>query len=125
MPRTSGPPSAVPAPRKPRRKAAGRRKAPAGGAAHPQGAERRLRALLAAFATSASSTGRRIAALSGESARAARLAVNRAGSASRKAAQNAVREWKKLDTPRKIEFAVALLGAVAAATGAIARRRKR
>jgi hypothetical protein len=39
--------------------------------------------------------------------------------------QSSVREWKKLDTPRKIEFAVTLLSALAAASGALAKRRRK
>jgi len=36
-----------------------------------------------------------------------------------------MREWNKLDTPRKVEFVAALLSALATASGTIAARKKK
>lgn len=119
---------AAPAPRKtarPRKKPVSRRKTRPARPASARNAERRLATLLGSLASTASRTGLQIAELSGKGASAARRAVGKAGSASRKAAARAVREWKKMDTPRKVEFTVTLLSALAAATGAIARSRKK
>ena len=77
-----------------------------------------LATLLSRWSSQASKTGKRIASQASEGATKARGASQRAIRAS-------IREWKKLDTPRKVEFVAALLSALAAASGAVAARKKR
>ena len=104
------------------RKTAPKRK-PAAAAASRQA--KALRAMLSQASRTASRTGARIAAISREGSAATKKALGSAGKATRRAVQGSVREWRKLDTPRKVEFVAAMLSALAAASGAIAQRKKK
>jgi hypothetical protein len=53
----------------------------------------------------------------------ARAALGRAGAASRKTIDRLLKEWKRMDTSRKLQFTAALLGALAAATAPVVRSR--
>jgi hypothetical protein len=81
--------------------------------------------MLSGAAKSASRAGARIAKISRGGSTATKKAIGAAGKATRRAVQSSVKEWKKLDTPRKIEFVAALLSALAAASGTIGRGRKK
>ena len=107
--------------RKPR-KATPKPKSPATAASRQAKA---LRAMLSQASRTASRTGARIAAISRDGSAATKKALGSAGKATRRAVQSSVREWKKLDTPRKVEFVAALLSALATASGAISRGRKK
>lgn len=107
--------------RKPVRKPA-TRKAPAGAASRQAKA---LRAMLTEVSRSANRAGAKIAAISRQGGAAAKKAFGTAGKATRRAVQGSVKEWKKLDTPRKVEFVATLLSALAAASGTVARARKK
>ena len=84
-----------------------------------------LRAMLTKLSKNASRAGARVASLSREGGGTARKAAGKARAATRRAVAGSVREWKKLDTPRKIEFVAAIISALAAASGAVARGRKK
>jgi hypothetical protein len=99
----------------PRKKSASRRKAARGG----------LPALLNRLSAQASKAGAAIAAGATGGKESARAALAKARGASRQAVKASVREWKKLDTPRKVEFVAALLAALAAASGTVAVARKK
>jgi hypothetical protein len=77
-----------------------------------------LSTLLSRWSSQATKAGKRIASQATEGATKARGASQRAIRAS-------IREWKKLDAPRKVEFVAALLSALAAASGAVATARKK
>ena len=53
----------------------------------------------------------------------ARAALGKAGAASRKTIDRLLKEWKRMDTSRKLQFTAALLGALAAATAPVVRSR--
>ena len=113
-----------------RRKAAPRKTSATGKrktAPRKGGASRgRLEKLLSDLAARASKAGAAIAGGAAEGATTAKAALGRARSAGRQAIRASAREWKKLDTPRKIEFVAAMLSALAAASGTIAKgKRKR
>jgi hypothetical protein len=108
--------------RKPARKLAAKKKAPAGAASRQAKA---LRAMLSEVSKSAARAGSKISRLSREGGGAAKKAIGSATAATRRAVKGSVREWKKLDTPRKIEFVATLLSALAAASGTIAHGRKK
>ena len=108
--------------RKSARKPAAKRKTPATAASRQA---RALRAMLSEVSRSANRAGSKIAAVSQRGSAATKKALGKAGKATRRAVQSSVREWKKLDTPRKIEFVATLLSALAAASGAVARERGR
>lgn len=108
--------------RKPARKPAARKKTPAGAALRQA---RALRAMLSDVSRSANRAGSKIATISQRGGAATKKAFGTAGKATRRAVQSSVREWKKLDTPRKIEFVATLLSALAAASGAVVRERGR
>lgn len=99
----------------PRKKTASRRKSAPGG----------LPALLNRLSAQASKAGAAIAAGATGSKESARAALAKARGASQQAVRASVREWKKLDTPRKVEFVATLLAALAAASGTVAAARKR
>jgi hypothetical protein len=84
-----------------------------------------LSALLSDLSTRMSKTGTRIAAQASEGAASARSALGKAKGASQRAIRASMREWNKLDTPRKVEFVAALLSALATASGTIAARKKK
>jgi hypothetical protein len=74
------------------------------------------------LARRASKAGGAIAAGAAGRTASARQALGRAKDASQSAIRASIREWKKLDTPRKVEFVATLLSALAAASGTIAAR---
>lgn len=53
----------------------------------------------------------------------ARAALGKAGAASRKTIDRLLKEWRRMDTSRKLQFTAALLGALAAATAPVVRAR--
>ena len=107
---------------RPARKPATKPKAPAGAAARQA---RALRAVLADVSKRTARAGSKISAISRRGGTAAKKALGSAGKATRRAVRVSVQEWKKLDTPRKIEFVAALLSALAAASGTVARTKKK
>jgi hypothetical protein len=116
--------------RKPRKAAGARKpvsKRPAKKQAAPAASRemRALRTMLDEISEKAARAGSKISELSGQGAKAARMAARSAGAATRKAVQTSVKEWKKLDTPRRLEFVATLLAALAATSGAIARGRRK
>jgi hypothetical protein len=108
--------------RKPARKPAPKRKTSAGAASRQAKA---LRAMLSQVSKSANRAGSKIGVLSRQGSAAAKKTLGSASKATRRAIQGSVKEWKKLDTPRKIEFVATLLSALAAASGTVARGRKK
>lgn len=96
-----------------RRKTPARKRRPAAGT---------LEALMGQLAARASKAGSAIAAGAAGGTATARAALGKAKSASQGAIRASIREWKKLDTPRKVEFVATLLSALAAASGTIATR---
>ncbi|MGH9399308.1 MAG: hypothetical protein ACRD00_02995 [Thermoanaerobaculia bacterium] len=59
----------------------------------------------------------------GNSVERARLALGKAGAASKKTIDRLLKGWRRMDTSRKLQFAAALLGALAAASAPIVRSR--
>jgi hypothetical protein len=53
----------------------------------------------------------------------ARAALGKAGAASKRTIDRLLREWRRMDTSRKLQFTAALLGALAAATAPVVRSR--
>ena len=53
----------------------------------------------------------------------ARAALGKAGAASRKTIDRLLKEWRRMDATRKLQFTAALLGALAAATAPVVRSR--
>jgi hypothetical protein len=123
----------------PRRRAPARRKAPARPKARrPSPASRRkaavssrsprrgraadLQGLLQNLARKASDAKGRLAAVSGDGARATRKAWQKVSGASRKTIDKLTAEWKQMDPARKAQFVAALLTALAAASAPIVRR---
>jgi hypothetical protein len=117
--------SSAEAPARPRRKsarrpAAGSRKKTTRKKTRPAAGS--LEAMMHQLASRASKAGGVIAAGAAGGTASARQALGRAKAASRSAIRASIREWKKLDTPRKVEFVATLLSALAAASGTIASR---
>ena len=81
--------------------------------------------MLESLAQRASEAGGRVADLSGEGAVAARRALGKASTASRRAIDRLTREWKQMDTAKKAKFVAALLAALAAASAPLVRGRRR
>jgi len=81
--------------------------------------------LLQKFASKASEAGAGVAALSGESAAAARRTLSHATTASKKTIGRLKKEWKRMDTQRKAQVVAAVLGALAAASAPFVRNRIR
>jgi len=113
-------------PARPRRKSARR---PAAGARKKAAPRKRARpatgaleTLMKQLAARASKAGGAIASGAADRTASARAALGKAKTASRSAIRASIREWKKLDTPRKVEFVATLLSALAAASGTIASR---
>jgi hypothetical protein len=84
-----------------------------------------LQKVLEGLARRASAAGVRIADLSGEGAVAARRAIGKASTASRRTIDRLTREWQQMDTARKVRFVAALLGALAAASAPLVRKARR
>ena len=108
--------------RKPARKSAAKPKMSSGAAARQA---RALRAVLADVSKRTARAGSKISAISRRGGAATKKALGSAGRATQRAVRVSVQEWKKLDTPRKIEFVAALLSALAAASGTVARTKKK
>ena len=115
-----------------RRKPRAARKGIASGppARRPRAAQRRSRPesldrLLKQLSTRASRAGTRIASLSEEGVVTARRSLGKAGAASKKTLDRIAKEWQKMDTKKRIQFVTALLGAVAAASAPIVRKKLR
>jgi hypothetical protein len=53
----------------------------------------------------------------------ARAALGKAGAASKRTIDRLLKEWRRMDTSRKLQFTAALLGALAAATAPVVRSR--
>lgn len=53
----------------------------------------------------------------------ARVALRKAGAASKRTIDRLLKEWQRMDTTRRLQFAAALLGALAAASAPIVRSR--
>ena len=119
-------PAAVPA-AAPRARKAGARKKVSRKKTAPRGrrASAGLPALLNRLSAQASRAGAAIAAGAAGSTESARAGLARARGASQRALRASVREWKKLDATRKVEFVAALLGAFAAASGGVAMAKKK
>ena len=111
-----------------RRKTTGTRKT---GASRAPARRKRARkavsvaALLEGFASRAADAGSGLAALSGEGAQAARKALRKAGAASKKTINGLKKEWKGMDTQRRIQVVAAVLGALAAASAPFVRGRRK
>jgi hypothetical protein len=118
--------SSAEAPARPRRKSTRR---PAAGARKKTASRKKTRpdagaleAMMSQLAARASKAGSAIAAGAAGGTASARHALGRAKKASQSAIRASIREWNKLDTPRKVEFVATLLSALAAASGTIASR---
>ena len=114
---------------RPRRKSARR---PAAGARKKAAPRKRarpaagtLQALMGQLAARAAKAGGAIASGAADGTASARAALGKAKKASQGAIRASIREWKKLDTPRKVEFVATLLSALAAASGTIGSRGKK
>lgn len=53
----------------------------------------------------------------------ARVALRKAGAASKRTIDRLLKQWRRMDTTRRLQFAAALLGALAAASAPIVRSR--
>lgn len=53
----------------------------------------------------------------------ARAALGKAGAASKKTIDRLLKEWRRMDTSRKLQFTAALLGVLAVATAPVVRSR--
>lgn len=82
-----------------------------------------LERLLTGFAARATKTGASLAAFSGQRVQKARVALGKAGAASKKTIDRLAREWNKMDSKRRVQFVAALLTALAAASAPIVRTR--
>ncbi|HTO88795.1 MAG TPA: hypothetical protein VMR54_14850 [Thermoanaerobaculia bacterium] len=91
-----------------------------GPAAARRGAD--LRGILQTLANKAAGARGRLAAASGESARATRRTWQRVSGVSRKTIDRLLTEWKQMDAAKKTQFIAALLTALAAASAPIVRR---
>jgi hypothetical protein len=81
-----------------------------------------LRGLLRALASKASGARGRLAAASGEGARATRRTWQKVSGASRKTIDRLAAEWKQMDTAKKAQVLAALLAALAAASAPMVRK---
>jgi len=81
--------------------------------------------LLRRLAAQAESARFRIAEASEKGSATARRAARQSAAASRRAASAITKEWRKLDTPRRIELVAAILGALAAASSPLVARKRR
>jgi hypothetical protein len=112
-----------------RRKPAAARKAGAAARARrPRSTTNRARSqkldrLIRQLVAQAGRAKTRIASISEESAVTARRSLGKAGSASKKTFDRIAREWREMDAKKRIQLVTALLGAVAAASAPIIRKR--
>jgi hypothetical protein len=84
---------------------------------------RKLDRLIQELVAQASRAKTRIASLSEEGAVTARRSLGKAGAASRKTFDRIAREWRGMDSKKRIQLVTALLGAVAAASAPIVRKK--
>lgn len=124
--------TAAPAAKKParRRKPAAARKAGTAARAvrRPRSAARRSRSrkldrLIQQLVAQAGHAKTRIVSISEEGAVTARRSLGKAGAASKKTFDRIAREWKAMDAKKRIQLVTALLGAVAAASAPIVRKK--
>jgi hypothetical protein len=108
-----------------RKPAAGRRVSPTSRPARRQARSRKLDRLIRQLAAQASRAGNRIASISEDSVVTARRGWGKASAASKKALDRLAQEWQKMDTKKRIQFVSAILGAVAAASAPIVRKKLR
>jgi hypothetical protein len=83
----------------------------------------KLDRLIKQLVAQASRARNRIATMSGEGAVTARRSLGKAGAASKKTFDRIAREWRGMDSTKRIQLVTALLGAVAAASAPIVRKR--
>jgi hypothetical protein len=81
--------------------------------------------LIRQLAAQAGRAGSRIASISEDGVVTARRGWGKASAISRKAIQRFASEWQKMDTKKRIQFVSAILGAVAAASAPIVRKKLR
>ncbi len=104
----------------PRRKTSARKK---GSSRSPSRKSATLEDLLEGLAAKATQAGTDLATLSGKGVEKARRAIGKAGTASKQTINRLTKQWKQMDSPRRIRFLAALLGALAAASAPIVRGR--
>jgi hypothetical protein len=102
-----------------RKKTAARRKPASAARSRDAG----LSTFLAGLSRQAARAGSRIASISEEGVSGARRTLGKAGTASKKTIQRLTREWKQMDTKKRAQFVAALLGALAAASAPLVRRK--
>lgn len=83
----------------------------------------KIETLLKAWAKRTAGAGVTLATLSGRGVERARGALGKAGTASKKTIDRLTKEWKKMDTTRRVRFVAALLTALAAASAPLVRSR--
>ena len=106
-----------------RKPPAARRVRPASRPARRPARSKQLDRLLRQLAAQASRAGGRIASISQSSVATSRRGWGKASAASKKALDRLTSEWKKMDTQKRIQLISALLGAVAAASAPIVRKK--
>jgi hypothetical protein len=89
----------------------------------PRSRSEALDRILKRLATGASQTGSRLVTLSGEGVVSARRTIGKAGAASKRTAGRIAKEWQKMDSKKRAQFLAALLGALAAASAPIVRKK--
>jgi hypothetical protein len=81
--------------------------------------------LIRQLASQAGRAGSRIASISEDSVVTARRGWGKATAISKKAIDRFASEWQKMDTKKRIQFVSAILGAVAAASTPLVRKKLR
>ncbi|HEX7253701.1 MAG TPA: hypothetical protein VF376_12525 [Thermoanaerobaculia bacterium] len=84
---------------------------------------RKLDRLIQQLVAQASQAKTRIASISQEGAVTARRSLGKAGAASKKTFDRIAREWRGMDAKKRIQLVTALLGAVAAVSAPIVRKK--
>ena len=84
---------------------------------------RKLDRLIQQLVAQASHAKTRIASISEEGAVTARRSLGKASAASKKTFDRIAREWRGMDAKKRIQLVTALLGAVAAASAPIVRKK--
>jgi hypothetical protein len=106
-----------------RRPAAARKVSAASRPARRPARSKQLDRLIRQLATQASRTGSRIASISKTGVATSRRGWGKASAASKKAIDRLTTEWRKMDTKKRIQLISAILGAVAAASAPIVRKK--
>ncbi len=119
---TRAPASAAKKPTR-RRKAASRVRKARPRARKPRSRSEALDRILKRFAAGASQTGSRLVTLSEEGVVRARRTIGKAGAASKRTVDRIAKEWQKMDSKKRAQFVAALLGALAAASAPIVRKK--